>query len=119
MKTVNAVLRFLLYKILRLRAHENNIGVHFYLPLKQFLVCRIDLAVVRLSVFFPFFVSVSVGVLTQDVDGPPASVYQIYGGFKQDGHQTHLLGEPDYLLSVAARRIDVPARVAYTSVAAF
>jgi hypothetical protein len=119
LRPINRVLEFILFKVLRLKRHENDLGVHFYLPWRSSLLFRLDIGFARVSLYFPGFVSLSVGRLASDNAEPPASIYQVYFGIKQDGHQTHVLGEPDYLLSVAARRIDVPARVAYNSMAAF
>ena len=112
-------LEFILYNVLRLTPHTNNIGVHFRLPWHSFLVFRLDMGIARLSLFFPGFISVSAGRLARTVGRPPVTIYQLYAGLKEDSHQSRLLGEPDYLISFAARRLTVPSDAAYSSWAAF
>ncbi len=89
---------FFLFKILRLKKHDNNIGVHFYLPISPFHLFTLDLYFIRLNIFFPLFISFSIGMLGR-------IGYQTYFGIKYDPTATTIYGENDYTLSLAGRKI--------------
>jgi len=80
--------------------HPNNVGFHFFLPLPPFHLFTIDLVGVRLRVFFPFFISLSLGLLGK-------KGFQVYGGLKYDPSESLKLGEHDYMFSAALRVHDL------------
>mgnify|MGYP001611261758 CR=1 FL=1 len=79
-----------------IKKHTNNIGFHFYLPFKPHQLFTIDLWLGRISVFIPFYLSLSLGILGK-------VGLQIGGGIKYDPTETAKLGEIDYLFSVHFR----------------
>lgn len=91
---------FILFKLLRLRHHPNNIGVHFFLPLKPYHLFTLDLYYGRINLFFPFFVSISFGKLGINKKG-----YHLYFGLKYGVEPTQRYGEYDYMISTAFRKV--------------
>lgn len=92
------VQEFILFKILRLRKHPNTIGIHFYLPLEAYHVFTLDLYLIRLNLFFPLFLSFSIGRLGK-------IGFQFYIGIKYDPTASIINEELDYTLSIAGRKI--------------
>lgn len=91
---------FILFKLFRLKPHPNNIGVHFFLPLKPYHVFTLDLYYIRLNLYFPFFVSFSIGELGAKWKG-----CQLYFGLKYGVEPTDRYnGEYDYMISMSFRR---------------
>lgn len=76
--------------------NKNNIGTHFYIPIKPHHVFGLDLWVVRINLFWPFYVSVSFGLLGQ-------KGLQIGFGLKYDPTESMKLAEHDYLFSAHFR----------------
>jgi len=74
----------------------NDVGYHFYLPLNPHHLLSVDLFVARLNIFFPFYVSVSFGMLGN-------KGFQVGGGVKYDPTESLKLGENDYLFSAHFR----------------
>jgi len=96
---------FILFKLLRLKNHPNNIGVHFYLPLKPWHIFTSDLYLARINLFFPFFVSISFGKLYKDRSIGKKG-YQLYFGLKYGVEPTDRYnGEIDYMLSMSFRKV--------------
>ncbi len=87
---------FILFKLLRLKKHENNIGVHFFLPIRPFQLFGINLYFVRLNFIFPFFVSFSIGI-----EGHKG--FHFYIGLKVTQSECIKWNEWDYMLSTAFR----------------
>ena len=96
---------FILFKLLRLKNHQNNIGIHFYLPLKPWHIFTSDLYLARINLFFPFFVSISFGKLHKDRSIGNKG-YQLYFGLKYGVEPTDRYnGEYDYMISLAFRKV--------------
>lgn len=87
---------FILFKILRLREHKNNVGVHFFLPIRPFQLFGINLYFIRLNYIFPFFISFSIGL-----EGHKG--FHTYIGLKVTQSECLKWGEWDYMLSTAFR----------------
>ena len=93
---VRKIQEFILFTILRLKRHPNNVGVHFVLPIRPFQLFGINLYLIRLNFVFPFFVSFSAGF-----EGRKG--FQIYTGLKMTESEWLEWGEYDYMISFAAR----------------
>lgn len=96
-KYINPTLGFILFKILRLRKHNNNLGLHFYLPIKPQHSYCLDLWLARINIFWPLYVSISFGLLGK-------VGLQVALGIKFDPTETAKLNEYDYLLSTHFRK---------------
>lgn len=96
---------FILFKLLRLRHHPNNIGVHFYLPLKPYHLFTLDLYYGRINLFFPFFVSISFGKLYDRKSPEAKKGYQLYFGLKYGVEPTERYDGYDYMISTAFRKV--------------
>lgn len=94
------------------RKHTNNVGFHFYMPLKPHHLFTCDMYIIRLNVFWPFFVSMSFGILG-------FRGFQMYAGIKYDPTEAVKLGEYDYLFSAAFRRIPLGHNCRVNSEASF
>lgn len=79
-----------------MRKHKNNTGFHFYLPVNPFHVFGIDFYFARLNLFFPFYISISFGILGH-------KGFMIGGGVKYDPTETLKLDENDYVFSAHLR----------------
>lgn len=94
------------------KRHENKLGYHFSLPFNPHHIFTLDLVVGRINLFWPFFVSVSFGLLGK-------KVFQVYAGIKFDPTETEKLGENDYLFSAVFRRIQTGKNCRVNSEASF
>ncbi len=87
---------FILFKIFRLKKHDNNIGVHFFIPIRPFQLFGINLYFIRLNLIFPFFFSISIGI-----EGKKG--LQFYIGLKVTQSECDKYREWDFMLSMAGR----------------
>ncbi len=92
----NKLLEILLFKIFRLKRHPNNIGKHFFLPIRPFQLFGINLYFIRINFIFPFFVSFSIGF--EGYKG-----FHFYAGLKVTQSECIKFGEWDYMFSTAFR----------------
>ncbi len=92
--------------------HKNNLGVHFYIPVKPSQVFCLDVWLARINFFWPFYVSVSFGLLGH-------KGLQVGGGIKFDPTETAKLGEFDYLFSAHVRIHDLGENCRVGSEASF
>lgn len=79
------------------KTHKNNIGFHFFLPIKPHQLFTLDLWLGRISVFFPLYISLSLGILGK-------KGLQVGGGIKFDPSTSADFKEYDYLFSLHFRR---------------
>ena len=93
---VRKIQEFILFTVLRLKRHPNNVGVHFVLPIRPFQLFGINLYLFRINFVFPFFISFSIGLAGR-------RGFQIYAGLKMTESEWLNWGEWDYMISFAIR----------------
>lgn len=94
-KTI-VIQEYILFKLLKLKKHDNNIGIHFYLPIRPFQLFGVNLYFIRLNFIFPFFVSFSIGF--EGYKG-----FHCYAGLKVTQSECIKFKEWDYMISTAFR----------------